>query len=770
MPDPEVPACVRLATALSTPRSVRLTVFSLHAQECDTFWHDTVHSRISRLAEDTLRPTPIPHHTSPHDASTACGVLLDATRVLQAKFEIEKAAIARAEKELSDAYETALQDLRQHHNHILPVARIPPEILAAMFTYLSDSYVVDWSDTPYQPFFPRKWLAVTFVCQRWRRVALDHSRLWARIDLEDADLEDASERAAVFLARSRGAPLSLSIFPDEELSRWEPEVDWRLKFLKQNISRTECLYVIENDAEVSPELTEPAPLLRTLYLSTDNDNFDDNFLGVCAPELRHFRLLSWTNDIPWMSPVFQHLISLDLQDPEGHLETYLNDFLYAVVSLRALERLSVAMSKYSVLRDHPGEYHRVAPTNLTYLEVTSNAENAAAFIPLISLPPHAIVRCHINDESWRYILHDNWNLEQLERLFQITLQSIHSHADSVLESSNAIVSLDVVDTHRYRTEVIARKDTDRVREPALSLIFDGLYSVDHYVALVPLVLQTFSSAHLEELMVKGSDDIFDQPAWRSLQHVPAMRRVTAKGSAAVSLCAALTLEDARYSETPSGGETPNPPPFLPALSTLVLAEDSAGPLAEVLPLCLAARAQAGYPLQELDVARCDVDDTWVTRVRETWPGMRLKWNEDTAASHETPSEQSVPCFLPRPGLAVLVLKDVHLDVCNETDAHSESLRNVADTLPNCLAARVRAGCRMEELDVVRCDVEGEWVARARELLPWMRVVCDEGARERARLREEAGGCGPVLEEDDWQRRREEAGVNDDDGEERDEAR
>ncbi|KAI0051843.1 hypothetical protein FA95DRAFT_1450077, partial [Auriscalpium vulgare] len=108
-----------------------------------------------------------------------------------------------------DAYGAALLDLHQQHNHRLPVARLPPELLAAIFTCLSDSYGVEWCAVSRQPMFPFNWLAVTFVCQRWRRAALDHSDLWARIDLEDSD--HASDRAATFLARARGAPLSLSI-------------------------------------------------------------------------------------------------------------------------------------------------------------------------------------------------------------------------------------------------------------------------------------------------------------------------------------------------------------------------------------------------------------------------------------------------------------------------------------------------------------------------------------------------------------------------------
>ncbi|KAI0051932.1 hypothetical protein FA95DRAFT_1553928 [Auriscalpium vulgare] len=51
----------------------------------------------------------------------------------------------------------------------------------------------------------------------------------------------------------------------------------------------------------------------------------------------------------------------------------------------------------------------------------------------------------------------------------------------------------------------------------------------------------------------------------------------------------------------------------------------------LLPLILAVRAKAGCRLEELDVAQCDVDATWVLRAQVLLPGT-LVW----ASSDEDP--------------------------------------------------------------------------------------------------------------------------------------
>ncbi|KAI0045060.1 hypothetical protein FA95DRAFT_1456890, partial [Auriscalpium vulgare] len=89
------------------------------------------------------------------------------------------------------------------HNTFAPVASLPPEVLAEIFTCLSAIDLPSnplaqnpWSDPHYG------WLAVTFVCRHWRQIALQHARLWA-----DIDLSHGCDRVHTFSARAKKAAL-----------------------------------------------------------------------------------------------------------------------------------------------------------------------------------------------------------------------------------------------------------------------------------------------------------------------------------------------------------------------------------------------------------------------------------------------------------------------------------------------------------------------------------------------------------------------------------
>ncbi|KAI0048579.1 hypothetical protein FA95DRAFT_1557808, partial [Auriscalpium vulgare] len=74
-----------------------------------------------------------------------------------------------------------------------------------------------------------------------------------------------------------------------------------------------------------------------------------------------------------------------------------------------------------------------------------------------------------------------------------------------------------------------------------------------------------------------------------------------------------------------------------------------------------------------------------------------------------------------PALAILVLAGVRLAPDDKAGG--------AEALLLCLSARAEMGLRLEELDVVRCSVDGIWLERARDALPGTRVTGDDGARE-----------------------------------------
>ncbi|KAI0039420.1 hypothetical protein FA95DRAFT_1504207, partial [Auriscalpium vulgare] len=94
----------------------------------------------------------------------------------------------------------ARRALRQKHNAILPVERLPPEILRIIFTSCAEI------DPPllFAPLPKTRigWLAVTHTCRRWRDVALEHSGLWAQVSRSLGP-----EWADTFVERAKMMPL-----------------------------------------------------------------------------------------------------------------------------------------------------------------------------------------------------------------------------------------------------------------------------------------------------------------------------------------------------------------------------------------------------------------------------------------------------------------------------------------------------------------------------------------------------------------------------------
>ena len=80
--------------------------------------------------------------------------------------------------------------------------RLPPELLAAIFLECAQSYRDDFV---YETEVPR-WVAVSYVCQYWRSVALDCARLWAYPFFVSPEWIDEQ------LRRSKTVPLIVHIY------------------------------------------------------------------------------------------------------------------------------------------------------------------------------------------------------------------------------------------------------------------------------------------------------------------------------------------------------------------------------------------------------------------------------------------------------------------------------------------------------------------------------------------------------------------------------
>ena len=96
--------------------------------------------------------------------------------------------------------------LDEHRSLVAPIRRIPPEILCEMFMHclVSVPHSFDVTKAP---------LHLTFVCSKWRRVAISTPWLWSYISLYKAPI--AMELLQIWLLRSGSSPLTLIFEPED---------------------------------------------------------------------------------------------------------------------------------------------------------------------------------------------------------------------------------------------------------------------------------------------------------------------------------------------------------------------------------------------------------------------------------------------------------------------------------------------------------------------------------------------------------------------------
>ncbi|KAG1873203.1 hypothetical protein F4604DRAFT_778960 [Suillus subluteus] len=123
--------------------------------------------------------------------STSLGVPRSRTALIEhAHRDIDKEIITLVE---------SIRVLRSRQNALTYTCLLPPEILAAIFIYIAEEQSC-YSGTPSHCGAPL-FLAVTHVCQHWRKVALECATLWTSINCASAPW------VTIMLERSKKAAL-----------------------------------------------------------------------------------------------------------------------------------------------------------------------------------------------------------------------------------------------------------------------------------------------------------------------------------------------------------------------------------------------------------------------------------------------------------------------------------------------------------------------------------------------------------------------------------
>ncbi|KAG6827228.1 hypothetical protein H0H92_012710, partial [Tricholoma furcatifolium] len=96
-----------------------------------------------------------------------------------------------------EAHQAIIRYYKRHLNALTITCRVPPEVLACIFTKIIENVVVT----------NHKWIRqISHVCVYWRRVALSTPRLWSTVVLGSG-----KDRALAMLHRSKESPLSVML-------------------------------------------------------------------------------------------------------------------------------------------------------------------------------------------------------------------------------------------------------------------------------------------------------------------------------------------------------------------------------------------------------------------------------------------------------------------------------------------------------------------------------------------------------------------------------
>ena len=220
--------------------------------------------------------------------------------------------------------------LRSRRNAVAPISRLPPETLAAIFSFL----LTEWNkNTCYL-----KWIRVTHVCRRWREVALGHPCFWSHICFTKLK----SDGVAEIFSRAKMAPLHLEADFTTRFNWPQPMIDAIGVDIEAHISHTRRLRICGPLQSILERLASSAPTLESIFLLHKSNSSSKvvipvNLFNCTTPSLSSLELENC--DISWKSPLLKGLQTLKILRPSKEARPKLEDWLSTLDEMPQLETL-----------------------------------------------------------------------------------------------------------------------------------------------------------------------------------------------------------------------------------------------------------------------------------------------------------------------------------------------------------------------------------------------------------------------------------------------
>ncbi|KAF9238629.1 hypothetical protein BU15DRAFT_75080 [Melanogaster broomeanus] len=282
-------------------------------------------------------------------------------------------------------------------NALLPVSRLPCEILATIFLYQAYSfyqdprYFVMWGSAP-------PWANVSYVCRHWRNVALSCPSLWSFLFVSSPRWTEE------LLSRSKMVPLRIRIdgaCSDQEAMILFENVTTdvtRIQELSLKLPTLPCNLV----EGVLSKLSTPAPLLHTLRLCIpdlgEDGVYPDTLFNRETPALRTLEL--YYCHIPWSSPVFTALSTLRLRNIDWSSQPTITELLTMLRRMPGLVHLylenALRSAKDALTNQHTLLSESLDLPHLSRLALVAPFSAVAVFLSNVTVPLKTEIRlvCH----------------------------------------------------------------------------------------------------------------------------------------------------------------------------------------------------------------------------------------------------------------------------------------------------------------------------------------------------------------------------------------